>query len=206
MLPDVAIDQLTPGITVWQRYDPGVKADLFSTVIHTPYGIYLVDPIGPSPVTLPIVLQGAPIAGVVVTNANHARAAADFSEKCGVPIYADPDATTHLSGQVRTLTRGGSELPGLETIPIPGGPPGEIAIFCDAEGGTLILGDALINMGAVGFSFLPVKYCTDAKLMRKSLRQLLPFSFQRILFAHGTPIVSRASARLFDLLEDRSTA
>ena len=37
--------------------------------------------------------------------------------------------------------------------------------------------------------------------MRRSLRQLLEFRFERLLFAHGTPIISGAHARLAELLE-----
>ena len=68
--------------------------------------------------------------------------------------------------------------------------------------GTLIFGDALINMGSNGFSFLPNKYCFNPKLMRRSLRKVLDYPCERILFAHGTPILSQAKSRLTNLLRD----
>jgi glyoxylase-like metal-dependent hydrolase (beta-lactamase superfamily II) len=37
--------------------------------------------------------------------------------------------------------------------------------------------------------------------MRESLRQLLDFQFERILFAHGEPLTTNAHARLTEILE-----
>jgi len=91
--------------------------------------------------------------------------------------------------------------PGLNAVPIDGAPAGEIAVYCDADGGTLVIGDALINFEPYGFALLPPKYCSSAKLMRKSLRTLLDYSFERMLFAHGIPILSGARQRLKQLLE-----
>ena len=88
-------------------------------------------------------------------------------------------------------------------IEIEGGPPGEIAIHSDAEKGSLIIGDALINFEPYGFALLPAKYCSNARLMRRSLRKLLDYTFQRMLFAHGTPILTAARQRLEQLLLQR---
>ena len=68
------------------------------------------------------------------------------------------------------------------------------------DGGTIVVGDAVINLDPYGFSLLPAKYCADQKLMRRSLRQLLDFSFARFLFAHGMPVLAGARARLEMLL------
>jgi len=63
------------------------------------------------------------------------------------------------------------------------------------------MGDALINFQPYGFTFLPGKYCSNEKEMRRSLRKLLTCKTQRMLFAHGLPILSRASDRLRQLLD-----
>ena len=39
------VDEVSPGIFVWQAYDSKVKADLFSTALETQAGTFLVDPI-----------------------------------------------------------------------------------------------------------------------------------------------------------------
>ena len=86
-------------------------------------------------------------------------------------------------------------------IEIEGAVDGEIALYHADNRGTFIVGDALINWDPYGFAFLPRKYCLNEKRMRRSLRQLLARPAERILFAHGTPLLSGASARLRQLLD-----
>ncbi len=179
------------GLNIWQRYDSEVKADLFSTAITTNAGTILVDPIDSSAETLAIV---PPAIAIVVTNENHVRASEFFSAKFSAPIFARPAAGISSARDPQEL---GDTL---QIIDIDGAAPGEIALFSAGDGGTLVVGDALINFGSHGFTFLPAKYCTNQKLMRKSLRKLLDFNFERMLFAHGTPIMSNARDRLVALL------
>src|SRR6266487_3581376 len=89
----------------------------------------------------------------------------------------------------------------LEVIAIEGAVAGEIALYQPANGGTLITGDALINFEPYGFTFLPRKYCMNEKTMRRSVRKLLTYQTERMFFAHGTPILAGAGARLQQLLD-----
>ncbi len=137
--------------------------------------------------SFPDALDGEKIVGIIVTNENHARATADFVNRWSVPIYAHEQTRAGLETcDVRTVADGQKIAPGLTAIALAGAPAGEIALHDEADGGTLIIGDALINMESHGFTFLPGKYCQNAKLMRKSLARLLDYSFERILFAHGS--------------------
>ena len=93
-------------------------------------------------------------------------------------------------------------MPGdLRVIAIQGAVPGEIALYHAPNGGTLIIGDALINFEPYGFTFLPKKYCQNQKEMRRSVSRLLKSPAERLIFAHGTPIISRATERLRRLLD-----
>lgn len=196
-----AFDRLSPTLSIWHRYDSKVKADLFSTALITAKGLFLIDPI----IDLPDALENERVVGIIVTNDNHARATADFATRFPATIYAHPETRDGLqSCDIRPLQDGQNVAPGLLAISVGGAPPGEIALHHDADGGTLIMGDALINMESHGFTFLPAKYCENAKLMRKSLRRLLDYPCERILFAHGTPIMARAHARLEELLTGNS--
>ena len=199
--PDLA--QLAPGLWIWHAYDPSVKAELFSTALAPDHGIYLVDPIPLPDPELRQLKDAGPITGVIVTNANHQRAALDYSDTLSIPVVAHPDALAEIkparSGDLASLRSSG-----LEVIEIEGAVAGEIALYHSLNGGTLVVGDALINFEPYGFTFLPGKYCLDQKLMRRSLKKLLSLPFDRLLFAHGDPIVSGASRRLHQLLENNS--
>jgi glyoxylase-like metal-dependent hydrolase (beta-lactamase superfamily II) len=186
---------------IWYAYDPSVKVELYSTAIRTDAGVYLVDPIPGGDRQLLEWLGGAAVAGVVLTNANHDRAAGAVSLLVRAPVCRrDAADGAGRAGEMARLRCGPDSPPGLTSICIDGAAPGEVALHCSRGGGTLIVGDALINLGSHRFSFLPAKYCTDHRLMRQSLRQLLAFDFERILFAHGEPIVTRAKEQLVELL------
>jgi hypothetical protein len=192
------IEPVAAGIFIWSFYDPSVKADLFSTALETASGIFLIDPIPLAPAALAELGARVKIAGIIVTNENHERAAAEFAERLQAPIYLDRTVATQLS---RIVPVRENEFPsGMTAIAIEGGPAGEIAIHF-AE--TLVIGDALINFEPYGFALLPPKYCTDAKRMRRSLAKLLDYSFERMLFAHGLPILSGARDRLEMLLNEQ---
>ncbi|MEY2502470.1 MAG: hypothetical protein QOI07_2804 [Verrucomicrobiota bacterium] len=198
------IEPVVPGLLIWRSYDRSVKADLFSTGLEVGGRTYLIDPIDLAPDAMADLESRRPIAGIMVTNENHERAAARFADKFRVPI--------HLHSSLAKAT----SLPGAEPIrdrdvldheltiiAIDGGPAGEIAVHSKANGGTMVVGDALINVEPYGFAILPSKYCSNVKTLRRSLATLLNYSFERMLFAHGTPILSGARQRLEDLLVRR---
>jgi hypothetical protein len=196
--PDSPVEahSLGSGLSIWHRYDSGVKADLFSTAVRLATGTVLIDPITASDNELPI---QSDVIGIVVTNENHIRAAEHFSAKFAAPIFAHKAAGFPAAREVES---GDVIEDELQVVEIEGAAAGETALFSARDGGTLILGDALINFGSHGFTFLPPKYCSNHKLMRKSLRKLFDFEFKRMLFAHGTPIMAKARDRLATLLAE----
>jgi Metallo-beta-lactamase superfamily len=195
------VDQVSPGIFVWQTYDTKVKADLFSTALETWAGTFVVDPIPLSSCSLPSLWGHRKAAGIFVTNANHARAAAEFAQTLSIPIYVHDELCGNSDFLQATGVQDGEVFSeGLTAVAIPGGPAGETALHYDDNGGTMVLGDALINFEPHGFGLLPAKYCLDPNLMRRSLRKLLDYVFDRVFFAHGTPILSNAHTRVEQLL------
>lgn len=200
---EIELQRVCPSICIWARYAPDVKADLFSTAVIGPRGAYLVDPIALDTATIREALGPTEVVGVVVTNENHARDAAEIAQRFGVQVFAHRDARAAVDLPAGNDVEGGQRFaPGLTAIAIDGAPAGEIAIYAELDGGSLIIGDALINMGSYGFTFLPAKYCRNHRQMRRSLGQLLDFDFERIMFAHGLPMVANAKTRLANLLED----
>ena len=201
MQPTQEVDQVSPGIFVWQAYDSKIRADLFSTALETRAGTYVVDPIPLGPNGLLTFRAHRKAAGIFVTNANHARAAAEFAKTFSISTFVHDELRGNPDFPQATWVQDGQMFSqGLTAVAINGGPAGETALHCDDNGGTMVLGDALINFEPHGFGLLPGKYCLDPSLMRRSLRKLLNYAFERMLFAHGTPILSGARARVEQLL------
>ena len=196
------IEPVSPGISIWRCYDRSVKADLFSTALETTSGIYLIDPVPLAPEAAASLGGQVKTAGIIVTNENHERAAAQFSEKFAVPIYVSAAliGTTRLPSATPVPDK--DLLTAFTAVEVEGAPAGEIAIHSAIGDGTMVVGDALINFEPYGFALLPAKYCSNFKLMRRSLAGLLDYSFERMLFAHGLPILSQARERLEHLLKD----
>jgi Metallo-beta-lactamase superfamily len=195
------VDQVSPGIFVWQAYNGKIKADLFSTALETRAGTYVVDPIPLSPDGMLSLRAHRKTGGIFVTNANHARAAAEFAKTFSTSIYVHDELRGSPDFRQATGVQDGEMFSrGLTAIAINGGAAGETALHYADNGGTMVLGDALINFEPHGFGLLPAKYCLNRNLMRRSLRKLLDYAFERMLFAHGTPILSGARARVEQLL------
>jgi glyoxylase-like metal-dependent hydrolase (beta-lactamase superfamily II) len=205
MQPASDFDRIASNIAIWHNYDPEVKAELYSTWLIAAGGAYLIDPIALQEPALEKLTSLASVRGIIVTNSNHYRFAAPYAERFSVTIFAHGD--TFPNGQLSRLkiVSDGDEIcDGLRVIGIAGAPLGEIVLHYSGDGGTLIVGDALINFEPYGFAFLPPKYCTNQTQMRRSLRKLLDYKTKRILFAHGTPILTTASERLRALLNSGS--
>jgi len=194
-----------PGLFFWQYYDSKIKAELCSSAILVSERIYLVDPILLEASQLDRLRRKAPPAGIIVTNANHVRAAAYYSKELSLPVLAHRATFQGKQPpQFEELKGGGKICAELEIIAIEGAVAGEIALYDPLKGGTLIVGDALINFDPPGFTVLPRKYCLDEKRLRQSMWERLTRPAERMLFAHGTPILSGASAHLRRLLENDS--
>jgi Metallo-beta-lactamase superfamily len=188
-------------LAFWHAFDPKAKAELFSTACRTDRGILFIDPIPLAEAALQELLEGSSPAGIVVTNANHWRASCELAKKLSISIFAHADSGLTEECHVEPLVDGQILFDSIHIISIPGGALGEIALHLPDKKGSLIVGDALIHFEPYGFTFLPAKYCLDHKLMRRSLQKLLPFAAGRILFAHGTPILSAAGRRLHHLVD-----
>ncbi len=201
MVEAADFQSLTDSLWLWEAYDPAVKSDLFSSAALLADRLFLFDPIPLATTSQRHLISGRDVAGIVLTNSNHLRAAADFSRQHKAPIFAaEPVIREFNSVEAVALSANARIAPEISAIPIEGAAPGEMAFHLADNGGTIVIGDALIHLDPYGFALLPPKYCSDKKEMRRSLRQLLDWTFQRLLFAHGPPLLSSARERLETLL------
>ena len=201
MPPASDLLRLSDSLWLWQMYDPAVKSDLFSTAIKTEARLFLIDPIPLANHCLEELAVPMGATSVLVTNLNHPRAAAAFARQFKAPIFAAASVVGELSAATATTIADGEKI-GSEgsAITIDGAATGETAFYFADDGGTMVIGDALINIEPYGFTLLPAKYCSDQKVMRRSLRRLLEWPFERLLFAHGEPILGAAREQLETLL------
>jgi hypothetical protein len=196
------LQQIAQNLFFWQSYDPQLKTDLCSCALTTRRGSFLIDPIPLTDQALDQLQETGAVTGVVVTNGNHLRASAQFSALFSVPIYSRRESLADGRSPDFTLVEDGTKIcDTLAVIAIEGAAPGEIVLHSYEHRGAVIVGDALINFEPYGFAFLPRKYCSNYKEMRRSLRKVSACQFDKILFAHGTPILSQGAARLQQLLD-----
>ena len=208
MKPATDYADLGGGLSCWDAYDPASKVELYGTAIQVGRRLFFIDPIPLESDALDTLTEEAVPAGIVLTNANHARAAAAFRRQFELPVWMHTDAASETGLTVDEMipAGGGTVFDGvLEAIPLPGAVAGEIALYragrASADGGgVMIVGDALVHLPSQGFSVLPDKYCTNAKALRRSLEGLLEWEFETMLFAHGEPIMRDARERLAALL------
>ena len=191
--------QISSSLYFWQAFEPSVKADLSCSAVIIECGMVFIDPIPLQNEALEDLASLAVPCGIILTNGNHERAAADYRKRFGIPIYAHRDAKAELPADL-WVDDNDMILGNLKAVALPGFGLGEMAIHHQAGEGTLLMGDAIINAGSMEFSILPDKYCLDQKQGRCSLAKLLDLEFQTMLFAHGTPIISGAKNRLKSLL------
>src|SRR5580765_2460066 len=196
MRPASDFDRIASNIAIWHGYDSAVKAELYSTCLRTPRGTYCIDPIPLASEVLDELIGSNSVAGIIMTNGNHHSASAKFAENFSEPRFGRTEALLNKAArELKRVTDEGEISEGLRAVCIEGAGDGEIALHYAPDGGTFIIGDALINFEPYGFTFLPARYCSNQKQMRRSLRKLLDYKAERILFAHGTPVLSGASER-----------
>lgn len=182
----------------WQAYEPAVKCDLSSCARRLGNRLYFIDPIPLAGPALDELIAVAAPAAVLLTNGNHARAAAWFRDRFSIPICAHPAVAPGLGLAIdQPISDGDLLFDEFTAITLPGGAAGELTFYAQ---GAVHVGDALIHLEPLGFDLLPKKYCTDAPELRRSLGKLLRFDFEVLTFAHGLPLISRARHRLAELL------
>jgi len=187
-------DRLADRVVTWQGYNPEVRCDCGSTAVLTSGGWIVFDPIPLAESAWNELLLQGPLQSIVLTSGNHQRESLTLQKATGARIHAPASARGEVVADC--WHDEGSDIAGFALTSVPGGGPGESAW---SDGETLVIGDALIHLD--GLTILPDKYCTDPRLLRKSLRGLLDLSFERITFAHGSPLTSNAQSILRSALE-----
>jgi hypothetical protein len=194
------LHHISPYLSIWHAFDRAAKTELFSTAVIGDDGTIVIDPIALTDVAEQELNECGRIESIILTNVNHVRAAISFRERYSAPIFA----AIELSKEVPNAqaVNDAAAIHNLRIIGLDGAARGELAVHDPRDGGSVVVGDALINFDPYGFTVLPKKYCLNQKVMIGCLHRLLDLEFQRLLFAHGTPITVRAPERLQSLLAE----
>jgi glyoxylase-like metal-dependent hydrolase (beta-lactamase superfamily II) len=160
--------------------------------------LFVFDPIPLAASARDQLLARGPLAAIVLTNANHERAAAEWRVRTGAPLWAAAEAALETP-RVQRFDSTARTWESWEIHPLPGGAPGEIALRRE-ELSLVVLGDAVFDLPQYGFGVLPEKYCSDRARLLAALRGLVSRPFARAALAHGGPLPAGASRHIAGLL------
>lgn len=204
---------------------PGVPDTRLPAAMHalpTADGPVLVDPFileGPQATALEAL--GTP-SHILITNQNHARDAEAYRTRYGARILAHAELDGYFPFSLDGSFADGETLPGdLTAVHLPGTFRGETALYHAAEGGSYVLGDALINidleryglpgtlMGVVGWpqglGTMPRLLMLDEETALASYERLYRHDFSRLLMSHGDPVRQDGPHALRAALENDNT-
>src|SRR5207302_1141684 len=120
MRPADDYDEICDGLFFWQAHDPSVKTDLSSVALRVEAGLVFVDPIPLANTSLDMLLAQAKPAAIILTNANHERAAAQFRERFSIPVLAHATAGGEFSFAIdRSVADGDRVFGDLEIVELP---------------------------------------------------------------------------------------
>ena len=194
-----SIQPILPGVFRWKIFSAEHKVELCSHAVVVSGRIICFDPVPlANEPFYELSRQGVPNA-IVLTNENHERDCAVWRERWRVPIRADAAAALTIAG-VQRFERDQSHWQDWQLHRLVGGAEGELALRLSRDS-LVICGDAIVNLPSRQLELLPDKYCRDPALLRGSLRELVGQPFNRLVMAHGSPVLENASSRVAALLD-----
>jgi glyoxylase-like metal-dependent hydrolase (beta-lactamase superfamily II) len=182
------LEQVAPGLRRWAAWHPEWRQEVASAAVDTPDGLVLVDPIDPPP-------EVRSPEHVLLTVHFHSRTAGDLGAS---HVWAPARGVRRLKNRGVVVTDAFEKDPEL---------PGGIKAFATAREGevvywlpqqkAIVVGDVLLGAGAKPHATSePLRLCPDnwldgatRKQLVKSLLPLLDLPVERILVAHGDPVL-----------------
>jgi glyoxylase-like metal-dependent hydrolase (beta-lactamase superfamily II) len=184
--------EILPRIFTWGSTYEDRPWDLNGYALALDGGTILIDPPAPGPADWPKFEALKPISRIILTNRDHIRDAELFRQRFGARLIACAEELKQFAPVViDEMVREGDVIAGLlQVVHLPGKSPGEIALFLKREeGGVLFLGDAIIGNPPGSLGLIPEQKLDDPPLLRRSLRKLLDYDFDALLFCDGKPLL-----------------
>ncbi|MBC5825073.1 MAG: cupin domain-containing protein [Candidatus Eremiobacteraeota bacterium] len=192
------------GISFWSRWQADRGVYFNSWLVEQAAGAFIVDPLEPDDDAVLSHLRTAGVRAIVVTNRDHARAAARFGRELNAPIIAsEPDAPLLSLGADRVV-RDGDDIFGWRVMVLDGyKTAGEMVLYSKALR-TAICGDAFWGAPAGALSLMSDEKLIDpvrALLSARRLRALQPVN---LLVGDGAPVFGNAAAAIGALIDGRA--
>ena len=182
--------EIRNGIYQWSKFSEPKGLDFNGHLVVSGEDRVLIDPPEISEEDRHWIRRQGPISCILLTNRDHIRCAESFRESFSAPIRIHSRDASGVSIRIDATLNDFQEMPGgLVAIPVPDGKsPGEIALLLARDGGTLVLGDALIGKPPGSLAMLPAEKFADADRAREGIRSLLEQPFEAILVGDGASI------------------
>jgi glyoxylase-like metal-dependent hydrolase (beta-lactamase superfamily II) len=184
--------EILPRIFTWGSIYEDRPWDLNGYAVALDGGTILIDPPAPEDADWPKFEVLKPISRIILTNRDHIRDAELFRQRFGARLVACVDEAKQFSPLVidEMVREGDAIASWLRVIQLPGKSPGEIALLLEREhGGVLFLGDAIIGNPPGSLGLIPEHKLDDPLRLRRSLRKLLDYDFDVLLFCDGKPVL-----------------
>ena len=189
--------EVAPGLFQWARFNEEKQLHFNGHCLIHPEGNVLIDPPEPE-APLQEWVAGQGVAHVLLTNRHHARAAETFRERTGARVWMHAADADGAPLPIDETFADGATLPGgWLAITVPDSKsPGETALWAEAGGGTLVIGDARIGRTPGILEMLPDEKFPDPTRAREGIRVLLARPFTRLLLGDGTSLLAGGRAAL----------
>lgn len=207
-----------------EKGKPGGWGQMVGCVYHEGGdAVVLIDPLAPAAGTpehgrfwialdADVERLNLPVA-VLLANRYHVRSAREVRDRYasrGSSVWAHEDTRSHLDpGIVTHPFKDGDALPGgVHARVIPGLNPDE-TVFWIPSRATLVIADAVLGAGHGELRISPASWAAEGSQGREryerefkpQLRALLNLRVERVLVAHGEPVLARGRAALAHALE-----
>ena len=204
------VERIDEGLWRWTAFHSEWRQPVGCVYLEAPDGVCLIDPLVP-PEDEPRFLDaldrdvarlGLPV-HVLVSVHWHARSARELRERYRAEVWAPSRARAAVvrrAGQVRPF-RPGEPLPG--GIQAFATARSNEVVFYVPERRTLVVGDVILGADDGALRLCPESWLpkgVDHRQLRTSLAPLLGLAVDRVLVAHGKPVLGNGDRALAELL------
>jgi glyoxylase-like metal-dependent hydrolase (beta-lactamase superfamily II) len=191
------IEEVIPGIHHWEQVHPGIGARVHCHYVAASGTVF--DPLVPD--------EGIewfderPVERVVLSNRHHLRHAERFGERFGCPILASEPGLHEFAGgpEVQGFAFGDRLADDVVALEMDAICPDDTALLIEARPGVLLIADAIVNYGGLGFvsdSLIGDDPDAVKRRTRERAAELAERDFDALLFAHGAPMAEAGKAAL----------